>query len=90
MGDYIGLRDAIVIQASMDYQTAYKHVILKYDLENSEKTMKECEEFIKSEWFKFLTNWVVDGEMVIRELKQNVESKQLKKVPKRWSTCSIL
>ena len=64
------LANAIILQAVKDYRHALKLLGRNSKCTSAIFTRDECERFFRSEWFKFLTT--VDGEMLIRKLKAEV------------------
>lgn len=69
MNPYYELANGIVSKAVEDYRCALKGQ--RIDKHTSvEKTIKECENFFRSEWFMVLTK--VDGEMIIDKVKGEV------------------
>lgn len=59
-----GLANAIILQAVKDYRAALKAP----DKPGNVKTIKECERFFRSAWYRKLT--AVDGEMIIEKLRK--------------------
>ncbi len=57
------LANAIILQAVKDYRKALREIA-------SERTVTECEKFFRSQWFRVLT--AIDGEMLIRKLREEV------------------
>ena len=64
------LAQAIIMQAVTDYRKARRRVRHFPDQKGVQATIKEVERFFRSEWFAQLTD--VDGEMLIRRLKEEV------------------
>ncbi len=60
---YEMLAVAIVAQALHDYRHAQKNIKKKYDVLGSESKISEIQRFLKSAWFKVLSN--LDGEKLI-------------------------
>ncbi len=60
---YEMLAAAIVEQALHDYRHAQKNIIKKYDVLGSESKIREIQKFLKSKWFRFLSD--LDGEKLI-------------------------
>ncbi len=69
---YEMLSVAIIEQALRDYRRARKNVLKKYDVINSEVRIREIQRFLKSSWFRLLSD--LDGEKLI-ELMENEEIK---------------
>lgn len=67
---YRTLANAIIVQAAKDYRTALRK--LKRNLHNhlAQSDADSIERFFRSDWYKSLTE--VDGEMLIRKLKEEV------------------
>ena len=63
MKEYENLINAIIIQACKDYEQEYYR--------------DDVEVFLKGEWFKAITD--LDGEMILKELKERQREKELKK-----------
>ncbi|MBC8588071.1 hypothetical protein [Paratissierella segnis] len=63
MDRYENLANAIIVQACKDYQEP--------------RYRKEVENFLKSDWFKALTD--MDGDRLLKELKKKVEEKKQSK-----------
>ena len=70
-GPYENLANAIVLQAVKDWRTAVKHLKHHPKSESSLMTKAETERFFRSEWFTTLTS--VDGEVLLRKLKEEAE-----------------
>lgn len=66
---YEALAQAIIVQASRDYADALKKLKRNPRHKSSLETKAEVEDFFRSEWYESLTT--VDGEMIIRKLKEN-------------------
>ena len=62
------LANAIIIQAAKDYRSALKAA----EKPGNAKTVKECERFFRSEWYRTLT--AVDGEMIVMKLREEAEN----------------
>ncbi len=60
------LANAIVVQAVKDYRDALRGETIKR--KPPEYTIKECEDFFRSQWYSLLTK--VDGEMLIKRLQE--------------------
>jgi len=68
---YKNLANAIIIQATEDYRSAYKRHIRCYrcgDKTNPE--LEELERFFRSEWYRTLTS--VDGEYLMKRIREEV------------------
>lgn len=68
---YENLANAIVLAAVRDWRAAVKKLKKRPKHELSLQMKAECEQFFRSEWFQILTS--VDGEVVLRKLKQEAE-----------------
>ena len=66
------LSAAIVERALLDYRLARKNILKKYDVLNSEIKISEIQKFLKSKWFRLLSD--LNGEKLI-ELMENEEIK---------------
>lgn len=78
----IVLAEAILEQAYKDYKLAYK--LTKYGgkstyMEDPEYELIMCEKFYCSEWFRFLTLGNADGERVMKDIREEVDSEALEK-----------
>lgn len=62
------LANAIIIQAAKDYRLALG---LQESSLKAEKTVKECENFFRSSYFRILTT--VDSEYLIKKLRKETE-----------------
>jgi len=60
---YEKLAVAIIEQALRDYRHARKNILQKYDVINSRNRICEIQKFLKSRWFRFLSE--LDGEKLI-------------------------
>lgn len=69
---YEKLAAEIVLQAVNDFRTAAKNYKKGKHTEENLKIMKEVIEFIKSDWYKVLTD--IDPDKVIKKLKEELES----------------
>jgi len=69
---YEMLSAAIVEQALRDYHRARINILKKYDVINSRIRIREIQRFLKSSWFRLLSD--LDGENLI-ELMENEEIK---------------
>ena len=69
---YEMLSAAIIEQALRDYRRARINIVKKYDVINSEIRIREIQRFLKSSWFRLLSD--LDGEKLI-ELMGNEEIK---------------
>ena len=72
------LCNAIVEQAAEDYATAYMGG--EVERKSPPDTMRECEKFFHSEWYKELTQ--VDGDFLMKQLK----IRELEKAIKAFTT----
>ena len=72
MDPYQELANAIVVRAADDYWGALRK--LKYNPNHriALETAEECERFFRSQWYEALTT--VDGEMLMRKLRQEVQN----------------
>ena len=69
---YQSLANAIILQAIKDFRMCLK--IVKKNGRKKEQALKEMQdivEFIKSPWFKILTN--LEPEILLKKLKEEVE-----------------
>ncbi len=64
------LAEAIIMQAVTDYRKARRRVRHFPDQKGAQATIKEVERFFRSWWFAQLTD--IDGEMLIRKLREEV------------------
>ena len=64
------LAQAIIMKAVEDYRKARRRVRHFPDQKGAQATIREVERFFRSDWFAQLTD--VDGEMLIRKLKEEV------------------
>lgn len=69
---YEMLSAAIIEQALRDYRRARINILKKYDVISSGIRIREIQRFLKSSWFKLLSD--LDGENLI-ELMENEEIK---------------
>ena len=69
---YEMLAAAIVEQALRDYRRARMNILKKYDVISSGIRIREIQRFLKSSWFRLLSD--LDGEKLI-ELMENEEIK---------------
>ena len=69
---YEMLSAAIIEQALRDYRRARINILKKYDVINSRIRIREIQRFLKSSWFRLLSD--LDGEKLI-ELMENEEIK---------------
>ena len=67
---YEMLSAAIVEQALRDYRRARMNIVKKYDVISSGIRIREIQRFLKSSWFRLLSD--LDGEKLI-ELMENEE-----------------
>ena len=61
LNSYIAV--AIIEQALRDYRHARRNILQKYDVINSGSRIREIQRFLKSSWFRLLSN--LDGEKLI-------------------------
>ena len=69
---YENLGNAIILQAVKDYREALRKHSKRSRYDPAVQTINEVERFFRSEWFSQLTS--LDGEMLIRKLKAEVDS----------------
>ncbi len=69
---YEKLAASIIEQALRDYRHARRNILQKYDVINSGSRIREIQRFLKSSWFRLLSD--LDGEKLI-ELMENEEIK---------------
>ena len=60
---YEKLAVAIIEQALRDYRHARRNILQKYDVINSGSRIREIQRFLKSSWFRLLSD--LDGEKLI-------------------------
>ena len=60
---YEKLAASIIEQALRDYRHARKNILQKYDVINSGSRIREIQRFLKSSWFRLLSD--LDGEKLI-------------------------
>ena len=60
---YEMLSAAIIEQALRDYRRARINILKKYDVINSGSRIREIQRFLKSSWFRLLSD--LDGEKLI-------------------------
>ena len=65
---YENLANAIIIQAAKDYQAASKALKKPSGGMAALKTVRECERFFRSDWFRSLTS--VDGRAILEQLRK--------------------
>ena len=65
---YENLANAIIIQAAKDYRAASKALKKPSGGMAALKTVRECERFFRSDWFRSLTS--VDGRAVLEQLRK--------------------
>ena len=68
MDPYEELANAIIIQAAKDYRAAGKALKKTPGSMSDIKTVRECERFFNSDWFRTLTN--VDGGSLLEKLRE--------------------
>lgn len=65
---YENLANAIIIQAAKDYRAAGKALKKPSGGMAALKTVRECERFFRSDWFRTLTS--VDGRAILEQLRK--------------------
>ncbi len=70
--NYENLANAIILQAVKDYRVALKCLTANPRNRDALADRDEIERFFRSQWFAVLTS--VDGEMLIRSLKEEVDA----------------
>lgn len=75
---FMNLANAIILQAVKDYRVALRKHQKRPKYQPSIETINEVERFFRSEWYRELTS--VDGEMLIRKLKSEVEKSETKRI----------
>lgn len=70
--NYENLANAIILQAVKDYRMALKSLKANPRNRDALADRNEIERFFRSQWFTVLTS--VDGEMLIRSLKEEVDA----------------
>lgn len=70
--NYENLANAIILQAVKDYRMALKSLKANPRNRDALADRNEIERFFRSQWFSVLTS--VDGEMLIRSLKEEVDA----------------
>ena len=65
------LANAIIVQAAKDYRQALRKQQKEPDNAAARIRIEEVERFFRSDWYRLLT--AVDGEMMIRMLREDVE-----------------
>ena len=70
--NYENLANAIILQAVKDYRVALKCLKVNPRNKTALADKEEIERFFRSGWFSVLTS--VDGEMLIRSLKMEVDA----------------
>lgn len=68
MDPYEALRNAIVLQAVRDWQSAVRKLKKRPRYDPAKQMRDECESFFRSDWFEELTG--MDGSAILRKLKQ--------------------
>jgi len=71
-GPYEDLANAIVLQAVRDYRKALKTLRVYPKSRSAKADRDELERFFRSPWYACLTS--VDGETLIRKIREEVES----------------
>ena len=65
---YTNLANAIIVQAAKDYKKALRR-LKKFSTDKEARyTIRECERFFRSDWYKILTG--LNGEALIRMLNE--------------------
>ena len=72
MSNYETLANAIVVQAAKDYRAARRKLQKNAYSLKALQTVKEVEEFFRSEWFKVLTP--VDGGTILKLLEEEFDA----------------
>lgn len=72
MSNYEMLANAIVVQAAKDYRTARRKLQNNPYSMKALQTVKEVEEFFRSDWFKVLTP--VDGGTILKLLEEEFDA----------------
>jgi hypothetical protein len=70
LGGYLGLANAIVIQATKDYRRALKELVRHPHNEMAKGDMRSCERFFNGEWFGLLTT--LDPDALVYKLRKEV------------------
>ena len=70
MNPYEELANAIIIRAAKDYRAAARKLKRNPHNHLAQAEIDSIERFFRSDWYKCLTE--VDGEMLIRKLKEEV------------------
>ena len=68
MDPYQSLANAIVLQAVKDYREARHKLKKRPKNQDARDTIKECEEFFLSDWFRTLTD--ADGASILKRLQE--------------------
>lgn len=68
MDPYEALRNAIVLQAVKDWQSAARKLKKRPRYDPARQMRDDCERFFRSDWFEELTG--MDGSAILRKLKQ--------------------
>lgn len=71
MSPYENLANAIILQAAKDYRSALRKLKRCPRNRLAQAEADSIERFFRSDWYKCLTD--VDGEMVIRKLREENE-----------------
>ena len=71
MTGYIELKNAIIIQAIIDYRTALKNLSINYNVEKSQHMKSSVERFFRSEWFDGLYD--LDGEFIMKKVREGLK-----------------
>lgn len=72
------LANAIIAQAAIDYRRALKMIKKRPKDIYAKRDILECERFFRSAYFRSLTS--VDGEWLIKQLKEAPENERSRKV----------
>ena len=75
------LANAVISQAVKDYRSAGKALIRNPGSHQAQDTIKDVEKFLRSGWYQALTT--VDGEYLLRKLKEETESYGLRLVKEK-------
>jgi len=70
--NYENLANAIILQAVKDYRTTLNCLAMNPNNRSARYDKAEVERFFRSQWYSALTS--VDGEMLIRSLREEVNT----------------
>lgn len=70
LGGYLGLANAIVIQATKDYRRALRELVRHPHNERAKGDARSCERFFMGEWFGLLTT--LDPDALVYKLRKEV------------------